>query len=121
MQVTGNRLAMYGIYTVVAAVFYEGLFRLVPGAAPLVALAVTVLWLVKDLLVDQLLLRGTPAFYRFLEHNPFNYVLIAGILVGRFDAPGAVLGLDLVILVPLLALVDLLVDGLQDARVEFGV
>ena len=116
-----NRLALYAVYTVVAAALYWLVFAYFRSLAPFVALGVVVLALVKDVVVDELLLQGSPALYSVVEHNPFNYVLIAALWFW-VDVSGTLFGVFRFgdgLLVALAAL-DLILDFAQDARVEFG-
>lgn len=118
-RVSENRLLMYVVYTVVAGAFYWTVFTRFRSYAAVTALAVVTLSLLKDVVVDELYLRGSPAFYRVVEHNPFNYVLVASLLV-RFDVSGSVFGVRFgETTLVLLAAIDFLVDLAQDIGVEF--
>ncbi len=80
-------------------------------------LAVLAVALGKDLVDEWRMWHGGEALaYRHIEHNPSNVVLLLVFATGLVALPGATLGVPDRLLVPVLAVLDLMIDGSQDLR-----
>lgn len=112
------RIVLYGVYTGVAWFVYNWLFSQSSISPGLGALAIVIGALTKDI-VDELYKESgiIRSIYMVVEHNPFNFVLLAGILVtGEYTISPP----WLMWLVVAIAGIDLLFDLSQDFRIELG-
>ncbi len=117
LSLSNRRLFMYLLYTVAAVGVYYMVFTVYRADAPLICLGIVLALLFKDTVLDMFLLRNQPILYEYIEHAPFNYVLVL-YLVFMADLNGTILGFAFNdIHLTGLALVDLVIDFNQDARV----
>lgn len=118
-RLTENRAVMYLLYTFVAAGFYYAAFNFTAFGTEIGLLIVAIAFL-KDFLDTFLISKGQkPGFYRHVEHNPFNYVLVFFILVMGYSGNAEIIGLEVTRdALVVLATSEFVLDLYQDLEVE---
>lgn len=109
------RLVLYAVYGFLALIVFQFVFTLDspwPGYIALFIVTLGVLKDVFDMLEHHPFL--TRLSYKFVDHNPFNIVLLWGLLTGTF----AIASTNLQYLVMALAGFDLVFDGAVDFKKE---
>jgi hypothetical protein len=110
---------MYILYTFVALAFYYIAFEMT-AYGPEIGLIVVAAAFLKDT-VDGVLMSGQkdPSFYRYVEHNPFNYVLVLFLVGLGYSGDATILGLTVTENgIIILATIEFIIDLLQDLETE---
>ncbi len=107
---------MYVLYTLAAVGVYYMVFTIYRADAPLICLGILTVLVFKDTVLDMFLFRKDPLIYEYIEHAPFNYVLVI-YLVFMADLNGSFMAFAFNdVHLTGIALVDLVLDFNQDAR-----
>ena len=113
-----RRSEYYGLWTIIFAVLYGAATYLFEPPS-WIWIAVTSLFLIKDLLDEYLINSGSSSLaYADIEHNPSNIVILAFSALGVISLEGTTFSVSNALLIPGLAFVDLLLDGSQDLKLE---
>lgn len=107
------RLWLYAVYGVLALTVYRLVFSLNPPLPGYIALGIVLMAVGKDLF-DHFKKSSfwSKLSYKFVDHNPFNIVLLWGLVVGAFTIPDQ----NLFYAVVGLASLDMVMDGYVDFK-----
>lgn len=114
-----SRTEYYGLWFLIFLAIYGGavvIFGSIPANILLLIIGGLIL---KDIADEYRISRGEKSIaYADVEHNPSNIVILIFTFTGILSLSGSIAGIEKSILVPVLAGIDLLLDGSQDFRHE---
>lgn len=116
---TENRITMYVLYSFLAAVFYFFSYEYT-AFGPEIGFIIVVLAFLKDIVDSYFISRGEePSLYRYVEHNPFNFILVLFIFgLGYTEAADLQLFQVSAEGIATLATIEFVLDLYQDLETE---